>query len=428
MKTMLAAGQANWRLAEMETSSAKDAVYLCWLGFLVGIAAGIVISVFRLLKGEAYNFALAFTALHKNSFSWLVIWFLAVIAASLFVGYLIKEPAIRYGGAGWIGDAILTGQEKPWKKILFPKFFGSLLVLSFGISVGSEGPSIQMGAATADGLKKFDSKQAIERKFFILGGCAAGLAAAFSAPFTGICYVFEIMNEKLTKSLFVFLLAGSFGVYTACSLIFNLDVMLPIKPQTVLDLKQFWLLIPLAVFASITGICYNYLLRWFIAIYNRQKIISVFWLPFFPFLGAGILMLVYPIVTGEGLNIASHLEQGNMLLGMLFLFLAAKLFFTAFCYGSGIPAGLMVPILCLGAVSGAIFADIGTYFGVLSGSFTNTAIILGMVGSFASAERAPVTGFALVSEMTGAFSLMPEMLFVAAISTLLARIAKIKTI
>lgn len=418
--------QANWRVAAAEAQNPKDAIYLSALGLLVGFLAGVIIAIFRILKDNAYAYVLKWTGLHDHSFLDIIYWFCAVIAAALIVGFLIRNPAIRFGGARWIGETLANGQKKPWLKILFPKFLGSWLVLAFGISVGSEGPCIQMGAATAVGLKKFDSKQAIERRFFILGGCAAGLAAAFSAPFAGIFYVYEIMHVKMSRPLFIFLLAGAIGVYLSCNLLFGLGTMLPIGTPILPELSTFWILFPLGIFSGLIGIAYNYTLHWAIKLYESQKLISQFWRPLLPFLMAGILVLIIPGVTGEGMDFLKHAQVIHEMASFLCLFILIKLLFTAFCYGSAIPAGLMVPILCLGGVSGMVYADWLNALNMLPSGMELSCMAMGMAGAFTAAEKAPLTGLMLVTEITSGYSAMPGLLLVTATAAITARIAKVK--
>lgn len=421
-------GQADWRVAEQEQASARDAVYLVCIGLLIGLVTGAIISIFRILKDGTFNIVSIWAGEYKSSVLGVLAILAAAAVAAFIVGRLIRNPAIRYGGARWIGQTLENGQAKPWLKILLPKFIGSWLVLGFGVSVGSEGPCIQMGAATAVGLKKFDSKQAVERRYFILGGCAAGLAAAFSAPFAGISYVYEIMNEKLSRPLFLFLLAGGIGVYISCTLVFGLDVMVPLNGVPLPNLTQLWLLLPLGIMAGITGVAYNYFLRWSIAFYTSRNHLPMDWRPMFPFIGAAIMLMIFPAITGEGTSIFPGLESGKALVGYLCFFILAKLIFTAYCYGSGIPAGLMVPVICLGAATGAVYADWFTAFSLLPPECAEACIAMGMAGAFAAAERAPITALILISEMTGSFAIMPGMLLVASVATIIARLAKAKAI
>lgn len=408
-----------------DDKSPLDILWLVFLGFLVGLCSGIVISLFRITSSMAFEQALAITGACGNNFIVLAIWFVLAILAALVVGRLMRNPAIRFGGSAWDVATIEKAQPHALSRILVPKFVGSWLVMAFGISVGREGPCIQMGAATAMGLKNLDARNAFERRYFILGGCAAGLAAAFSAPFSGICYVYEVMREKISHSLLAFLLAGSFGVYLSCTLTFGLGVMLPIDTTPMFSLGSCWILAPLGIFCGLAGVAYNYLVRISIKIYAMQNLVPVRFRPLFPFVGAAIMILIFPAVCGEGLGVFPLMEKGDALVSFLWLFLAVKLFFTAFCYGSGIPAGLMVPLLCVGGVAGGIYADFLQYAHLLPAEYVETCLALGMASSFTAGERAPVTAVMLVLEMTGAYLLAPAALICVACAAFTARLARV---
>lgn len=417
--------KANWQILDTGPGRIMDPAYFTGLGLLVGLATGLVIALFRVFKGTFYNLALDWTSAHSDSLPAILGWLGLGVIAALIVGFLIRDPAIRAGGAAWIGKALENGQEHPWLKILFPKFLGSWLVLAFGVSIGAEGPCIQMGAAAALGLKKFDMADVAERHYFILAGCAAGLAAAFSAPFAGICYVYEIMNAKISRRLLVFLLSGSVGVYFACVNIFGLGVMLPMPGAAMPNVWNLWLLLPLALFAGFVGTAYNYMLRWFIALYSRQKLIPQFFRPILPFLAAGLLVVYLPALTGEGMDIFSRIEFFHVVGNFLLIYLVLKMVFTAFCYGSGIPAGVMVPVLSLGGVAGIIFADFTTALGFSYPGYLQACLVMGMAGAFAASERAPLTGLVLVLEITGAIGVAPGIFLVAALASFCARIFKV---
>lgn len=417
-----------WQLVPDAKLDAKDTFWLVWVGFLVGLCAAAVVSVFRICADWSYAFSIRWTASLNRTFFHDWLWIFLAIVAALIVGRLILNPAIRYGGSPWVRKALVEGQPRVWRIILAPKFFGSFLVKSFGVSVGMEGPSIQMGCATALGLKNFTNKDKIERRFFILGGCAAGLSAAFSAPFAGICWSYEILREKMDPTLFIFMLAGSFGVYMSCTQIFGLGTMLPFKSTPMPDLARLWILIPLGLFAGAVGIAYNYLLRFFIKAYAAQKWLPERYRPLFPFGGAIFLIFIFPAVTGEGFTVFAPIEAGQTTAAWLCLFLVVKLLFTGYCYGSGVPAGLMVPVLCVGGVTGAIFGDWFAALGWLGPEYAGSCIVMGMAGSFAAAERAPVTALVLVAQTTGAWEVSLGMLFVACLSAFFARLAKVKLV
>lgn len=407
----------------------KSAPYLLWflfIGFMIGALSGVVVSIFRVTSGYAFAKATEITGQYSGNFFVLTCWFFLAILAALITGRLMRNPAIRSGGEEWEMTAITMGQPDVCKKILLPKFIGIWLVMAFGVSVGREGPCIQMGAATALGLKNLDIRKICERRFFVLAGCAAGLAAAFSAPFAGICYVVEVMRQKLTRELFTFMLAGSFGVYLSCTLIFDLGVMIPFARIANFSLAGCFELIPLGIFCGLTGVAYNYLIRCSLSLYSRQKLIPVIYRPLFPFVGAAFMLLLYAPLCGEGLGIFPGIEDGRALLSVLWVFLLAKLFFTAFCYGSEIPAGLMVPLLCVGGVAGGIYAITLESVGLLSAGYAQSCMVLGMTAAFTAGELAPVTAIMLVLEMTGAYALAPEALLCVGCAFLTAKFLRVK--
>lgn len=408
-----------------------SAIHFVWFifgGFLIGFFVGVVIALFRITSSMAYSFAVKWARPDHISGLEIFLFIALAVIAALITGLLIRNKAIRRGGAEWIQSALAKGQKHPFLKILLPKFIGSWLVMALGISVGREGPCIQMGASTAMSIMRGERENAIKRRFYILAGCAAGLAAAFSAPFTGICYVYEVMKEKIGHLLLLFMLAGSFGVYVSVSQIFGLGTMLNLGPTPLPSPQLFLLLVPLGICVGCVGIAYNYCLCYSLSMYGQQKHLPIYLGPLFPFVMAALMVLFFPAITGEGLTIFSTMQSGSPLISYLCLFLAAKLLFTAFCYGSRIPAGVMVPILCLGGVMGGIYGNACVFFELMPLEYVNGFIVMGMAGAFAAAERAPITGLVLTLEMTGAWITAPGMLLVAAIASLCGRLAKVRKI
>ena len=67
-------------------------------------------------------------------------------------------------------------------------------------------------------------------------------------------------------------------------------------------------------------------------------------------------------------------------------------------FGSGVPGGIFLPLLVLGAISGGLFAvGAGNIFG-FENLYLANFVILGMAGLFSAIVRAPVTGIILITE------------------------------
>lgn len=389
----------------------KRSLSLLIYGLIVGIASGLVVSLFRIFSARSYACISDFVKGSDHDARFYFVILASYVLLALAVGLLInKFKAIRFGGSAWENLALEKAQKQPLDTVLLPKFLGGCLVIGSGISVGGEGPSIQMGASTALAIFEKCSTTQKDRDLFVYGGCAAGLSAIFSAPFGGIPLIFEKKSAKFSWSLMLFLLAGAAGVWVSVTYFFGLGMLFPVHGQQALRLDDYWALIPLGVCCGFIGIVYTILMDCSRKIYARLKILPEILHPLFPFLATAIMFLVYPLATGGGLNIVENVAENEYFLGPLLFFLVIKLLFTAFCFGSGIPAGLMVPLFCVGGVGGGIYFKIMNTASLLHDGLLMPCVLMGMASAFAAAERAPVTSIVLVLEMTGAFVYAPGLI------------------
>lgn len=428
MKNPFSSSSSAWRITAEPELSCAQILYLCFWGYAIGLLTGAVIAVFRILTHKVYVYLRDYTSLPDQSFGHIAFIFLLFLAAALLTGFLIRNPYIRFGGTGWRLRALAHGQIHPWLKILLPKFIGTSIVMALGVSVGRGGPCVQMGAATALGLDRENGKNPLKRRYFMLGGCSAGLSADFGSPFAGIAYVYEVMKQRLDPVLFMFLLAGSLGVYTAETHIFHLPLLLPFGNPATPDLLQLFWLVPLGFLSGLTGSALNYALLASMRLYSRQKLLSPCLRPIVVFMVTALMFYIFPMLTGEGLSVLSALKEGNIIPAYLCFFLCAKFLFTAFCYGAGLPAGLMEPLLCLGGVTGGIYAGFLVAMGLIPPELVNCMIVIGMAGAYACAEQAPTTALLLVLGMTGAWNIAPPMLLVVAIAFYCGRVARVRVL
>ena len=77
------------------------------------------------------------------------------------------------------------------------------------------------------------------------------------------------------------------------------------------------------------------------------------------------------------------------------------------------PGGILMPMLCIGAVLGALSGQLFFAMGLIPAEYWQTFIVYGMVRFFVSMVRVPLTGTALVLEMSGALFCLPGAAIVA---------------
>lgn len=89
------------------------------------------------------------------------------------------------------------------------KFVGGILALSTGLSLGREGPSVQIGSYVGYLVSKWGRVLSGERKQLLAAGAGAGLAAAFAAPLASSLLVIESIERfDAPKTAITTLLAG----------------------------------------------------------------------------------------------------------------------------------------------------------------------------------------------------------------------------
>ena len=88
-----------------------------------------------------------------------------------------------------------------WFRILWVKLVGGILGIGLGLSLGREGPSIQIGAVTAQGLSRTLGRTRMEERYLITAGASAGLAAAFNAPLAGVIFALEELHRNFSGAV-----------------------------------------------------------------------------------------------------------------------------------------------------------------------------------------------------------------------------------
>lgn len=375
-------------------------------GLLVGLGSGAAVILFRaaLERADALRgVVLAFCREH----GWAVpLLFIGLALAALAVSALLWwEPYISGSGIPQVEGELKGELRQVWWRVLAAKFVGGVISVGCGLSLGREGPSIQLGAMAGKGTaallhrKKPDAE--VER-YLLSCGASAGLAAAFNAPLAGVLFALEELHGRFSPEFLLSSLASSVTADFLSREVFGLAPVFNFGAlQEVIPLGSYGHVLLLGVLLGLFGTLYNNTLVDTQALYARIP-----WRPvrlLIPFLCAGVLGLVYPGVLGGGHPLTEVLLSNTLTLGALCLLLAAKFGFSMLSFGSGAPGGIFLPLLILGAAVGSVYSRLGVPLG-LDAHFLQNCILLGMAGAFSAIVRAPVTGIVLISEMAGGFS------------------------
>ena len=379
---------------------------LFWEGIIVGIFSGLVISLFRFLltKAEEWRTDL-YEQLTQLPDLYTAGWFAALLVIGAVLYKLtIYEPMAGGSGIPQVKGVILGFMRMNWFRVLWVKLAGGVIGLGAGLSLGREGPSIQLGAVTAQGISRFWGRSRMEERYLITSGAGAGLAAAFNAPLAGVIFSLEELHRNFSAVVLLPAMTAAMTSTFVSQLVFGRALTFNFQsiPRVPLDIHILYAIL-VAVIAGLCGVIFNFGLLNINRFYSLPVFKNLYMKITFALLCAGILGFVLPQVLGGGNRLVDELATKFFPLHLLFALLIGKFIFTLISYGTGVPGGFFLPMLVLGALVGSICANFLAAFQLILPSHGANIIIIAMAAFFSGSVRAPITGTVLISEMTGSF-------------------------
>lgn len=397
-------------------------------GMIVGVFAGII--------SVSYRYILHFlekACKYIYSFAPTPTYILTLIALlSIFgyvVGVLVKWAPLSSGsGIPQVQGELLGIFNMQEKRTIIAKFLGGSLAAIGGLSLGREGPSIQIGAASGKVISKFLRRDINEQRILISAGASAGLAAAFSAPISGTLFVLEEMHKNFAPFILIPAIIASVIADYISKYIFGLSPVFSFSVKETLPLDSYVHILVLGVFIGIIGVCFNKSLLIIQTAYKKLPIKNEF-KPIIAFMFAIFFGFTFPYVLGGGHPVIESIAKNGASIQLLVAILVFNMLFTAISYGSTAQGGIFLPSLVVGGVGGALYYSIAQYFHLIDNpDYFYNFIILAMSAMLASVVRSPILSIMLVTEMTGSFEHILTLCMVSVVAYLVAEILRCKPI
>lgn len=395
---------------------------------VVGLLAGMIVAAYRFSLIKAESFSLQVSDFVSSHVAFLPIALLLLGAAGYVTGMLIsKFPMISGSGIPQVKGVMMGYFHYNWFRTLISKFFGGVVSMSAGLSLGREGPSIQLGACVAQGIGDKYAGSRTEKKILIASGASAGLAAAFNAPLAGTMFTLEEIFKYFSPTILLSVMSAAVVSDWITNLLFGMEPVFHFQVTNNVPLSGYWLLLILGVVLGVCGAFYNFILLKTQQLYKNAKWLRLKTRPMVPFLLAGIIGCFFPLALGGG-NIITGELQPTAAISFLFVILIVKFIFSMISFGSGAPGGIFFPLLIMGATIGAIFGNIAVHYLGFDANLFFNFVVLAMAGFFTAIVRAPVTGVILLVEMSGSFTQMLSLTVVSIIAYIVADLLKSKPI
>jgi len=387
---------------------------------IVGILSGFVVVTFRSLSMLLEAFRINFLENSATLQSYPIYILFLVLSYILIWKLILIEPLVRSSGILQVQAYMIDKLHMNWLSVLIGKFLGALVSIGVGISLGQEGPSIQLGAAMGHGVGQWFGSSKNDTKYLVSSGISAGMAAAFGAPLAGVMFCLEETHKNIDSRILISCLVAAVSADIVSKKLFGMSPALCILEIETLPLSYYFCVVILGIGMALLGTGFNKVLLISLDYFNINEFVWKKYRRAMPFFIAGILSLWIPQALGSGHQILHGLGDMHYSIYSLVLLFIVKFLFTILCCASGVPGGVLLPILALGGVLGAIFAWIFGLLFNLPTLYMINIVVYAMLAYFTAIVRSPLTGIILISELIGSFQHFLPLAMVAAISYLVA--------
>ncbi|MDM9583604.1 chloride channel protein [Nostoc sp. GT001] len=353
--------------------------------------------------------------------AWLVLPAIGLVLGFL-AGWLVDRLAPEASGSG-IPQVKASLANVPvtlsWR-VAGVKLLSAIIAIGSGMTLGRQGPTVQVGAGLAAGMSRWVPTSPDHRRQMIAAGAGAGLAAAFNAPIAGVLFIVEELLQDLSGLTLGTAIIASFigGVISRLlgggSLDLNLQL---VKSSSQFSIPEIPFFILLGILAGLFGALFNRGIIFSIKFYRRLHISLPLQVALAGFI-SGVVVAMLPPSFRDNTGLRESLITGSSHPSVAAIAFAAQFILTLIAFGSGAPGGLFAPSLILGSCLGHIIGVSELYI-TGSGSPTTYALA-GMGGFFSAVSKVPITAIVIVFEMTTDFNLVLPLMIVSVAAYLVA--------
>lgn len=385
-------------------------------------AAGLCVVAFTLLADAAFEL---FLHIYHWQGGWAVLLWMPAVAAA--VVWATRRWAPGAAGSGIpqvitaLDSSLDTGRHGRFVSLWlsFAKIVLASAGFLAGLSIGREGPSVQVAAGVMHHARRwFDPRSGITAHALLVAGGAAGIAAAFNAPLAGVVFAIEELSRKMESRssgvvIAAIVLAGLMGVSVFGNLSYFGRIQVPrldwgaLLPGLAVTLACGVLggLFAKLLAASLTG--------------TSERICRLrMRFPIRFAAGGALVVAVIGLVTGGATFGAGSEAVKHMLAGeadMPAFYVTLKFVATWLSAWLGVPGGIFAPSLSIGA-------GVGHNVSLLLGTDIAPALIaMGMAAFLAAVTQAPLTAFIIVMEMVDGHAMVLSLMAAAMLASLVSR-------
>ena len=387
---------------------------------LVGLISGLLVVLFKICINELFvfiqNSIAHFDLLHK-----LFIFPIITTLGGLISGILVFKfaPETKGSGIPFVKMVMARMGNITRLRSIIIKFIAGVTGIGTGLSLGREGPSVQLGAGAGALVGKIFKMRGTDQSKLVAAGAGSAIGATFNAPIAGTVFVLEELTNKFSANLLFPVLVATVTAASVARHFLgnNPSFTIPYITHN-LSFEGIFVCIILGIIAGFLGVAFAKIIYKNNDFFENINKVPNWLKPAIAGFVIGIIGLFIPYILGSGNLSVDLLLQHKLTLTTVLLVFVAKFFITPFCFGSGAVGGIFLPMLMLGSFLGYIVASVFNILGIQT-----DVIVMSMIGmgAFLSAvARTPITAVVMVFEMTAGYTHILPIMLSAAIADLVA--------
>lgn len=330
------------------------------------------------------------------------------VLGSLVTGFLMSRyfPYARGSGIPQTKVALFLQGGRITLKTVLGRFFLSATALASGLSLGREGPSVQIGAGLSSVLGRRLGLGHDRIKELIPVGASAALAAAFNTPIAAVLFSLEEIMGDLHAPLLGSVVLSSATSWVVLHLFLGDEPLFHVPSYQLVHPSEFIAYACLGVLGGFSSVAFVKL-----TLYLRMRLRELppwsrWCQPAIGGITVGILGFFVPQVLGVGYDFVGQVLSGNLVFTTVALLIVLKLVATAVCYATGNTGGIFGPSLFIGAMLGGTVGSVVHHWFPLGTATPGAYALVGMGAVFAGIIRTPLTSVFMIFELTRDYSIV----------------------
>ncbi len=396
------------------TIAIREAQRFLLLSIVIGVSAGLLVVCFHVAIDS-----LSWLTFERGPLARFISPAVGALLGVLLVSYVFRHA--RGSGVTDTKAAVYISDGHVPKTAIAGKFLACAVSIGFGNPLGPEDPSLHMGAGVASWLGRLFRLNRDRMRLIAPVGAAAGIAAAFNTPITGVLFVIEEIVAGWSS--------GVLGSIMLASVSATVVVRWFLGDQPLFLVPEFRLTHPSElVLHALVGVAGGLLAVGFVNLaarlrrrLGRLKGGAQLAAPVGAGLLVGVVGIWLPQVLGAGYGTIDGALHHRFPWNMLLVLAVTKAALTLICSSARTPGGMFAPTLFAGAMIGGGIGGLAELYWPFPTSPSSAYVLVGMGTFFAGVFRAPMTSIFMIFEVSASYVIILPVMIANTIAYLISR-------